>query len=124
MSCGVGHRPSMDLALLRLWHRPAATAVIEPLAWELPHASGAALEKQNKTKLRSKELGPQDQSPCFLSSRLILFLHEFPPEIWFLNRHHGISGGKHTFPDLLPSDRIRGYLRSLYSFLISYISVN
>ena len=32
--------------------RPAATALIPPLAWELPHATGAALKskKQNKTK--------------------------------------------------------------------------
>ena len=36
-----------------LWHRPAATALIRPLAWEPPCATGAALEKtkkQNKTK--------------------------------------------------------------------------
>ena len=30
-----------DLALLWLWHRPAATAPIRPLAWEPPHATGA-----------------------------------------------------------------------------------
>ena len=34
MSCGVGHRHSPDLALLWLWYRPAATALIQPLAWE------------------------------------------------------------------------------------------
>ena len=33
-----------DLALLWLWHRPAATAPIRLLAWELPHATGAALK--------------------------------------------------------------------------------
>ena len=32
-----------------LWRRPAATAPIRPLAWELPYAVGAALKKQNKT---------------------------------------------------------------------------
>ena len=31
MSCGVGHRPALDLAWLWLWHRPAATALIQPL---------------------------------------------------------------------------------------------
>ena len=36
--CGVGCRCSLDLALLWLWHRPAATALIQPLGWELPHA--------------------------------------------------------------------------------------
>ena len=36
-----------DLALLWLWHRPAATAPIRPLAWETPHAVGVALKRQN-----------------------------------------------------------------------------
>ena len=53
MSCGVGHRGSSDLVLLRLWHRPAATAPIEPLAWEPPYASGVALK--NKTKKKKQE---------------------------------------------------------------------
>ena len=44
MSCGVGHRRSLDPALLRLWHRLAATAHFGPLAWEPPYAVGAALE--------------------------------------------------------------------------------
>ena len=34
MSCGVGHRLGLDLALLWLWRRPVATAPIRPLAWE------------------------------------------------------------------------------------------
>jgi len=34
--CGVGHRDGSDLALLWLRCRPAATAPIRPLAWELP----------------------------------------------------------------------------------------
>ena len=36
------------MALLWLWHRPAATAPMRPLAWEPPYAAGAALK--NKTK--------------------------------------------------------------------------
>ena len=36
MSCGVGHRYGSNLALLRLWHRLAATGLIRPLAWEPP----------------------------------------------------------------------------------------
>ena len=32
----VGHRRSLDSMLLWLWCRPAATAPIEPLAWEPP----------------------------------------------------------------------------------------
>ena len=46
MNCGVCCRHGSDLALLRLWHRPAATALIRPLAWELPYAVGAALKKR------------------------------------------------------------------------------
>ena len=45
----VGHRRGSDLALLWLWHRPAAIALIRPLAWEPPHATGVALKRQ-KTK--------------------------------------------------------------------------
>ena len=54
MSCGVGCRCGSDLALLWLWCRPAAVALIQPLAWELPHAMGAALEKKEKKKKESK----------------------------------------------------------------------
>ena len=48
MSCGVGHRRSLDLAWLWLWLwcRPAATALIQPLAWELLYALGVALKRQ------------------------------------------------------------------------------
>ena len=34
--------------LLWLWCRPAAAAVIPPLAWELPYATSAALKRQKK----------------------------------------------------------------------------
>ena len=50
MNCGVGDRRSSDLALLWLWYRPVAIALIRPLAWELPHATGAALRRQKKDK--------------------------------------------------------------------------
>ena len=45
MSCGVGCRLCSDLTLLWLWCRPAALALINPLAWEPPYASSVALEK-------------------------------------------------------------------------------
>ena len=35
LSCGVGHKHSVDLMLL--WHRPAAVALIQPLAREPPY---------------------------------------------------------------------------------------
>ena len=43
VSCGVGHRHGWDLTWLWLWHRPEATALIRPLAWEPPYAAGVAL---------------------------------------------------------------------------------
>ena len=39
-----------DLALLWLWGRPEATALIRPLAWEPPYALGMALEKAKRPK--------------------------------------------------------------------------
>ena len=50
MSCGIGCRLGSDPVLLWLWHRLAATALISPLAWEPPYATGAALKKAKKTK--------------------------------------------------------------------------
>ena len=50
MSCGVCHRPGLDPELLLLWNRPAVAALILPLAWELPHAMGAALKRQRTKK--------------------------------------------------------------------------
>ena len=47
VSCGIGCRCSLDLGWLWLW--PAAVALIQPLAWELPYAMGMALKRQ-KTK--------------------------------------------------------------------------
>ena len=53
MNCGVGRRHNSDLAWLWLWHRPAATAPIQPLAWEPPHATGVALKRPKKKKFRN-----------------------------------------------------------------------
>ena len=55
MSCGVGHRCGSDLALLWLWHSPAATALIRPVAWEPPYAVGVALKRQKTKKKEKKE---------------------------------------------------------------------
>ena len=48
MSRGAGCRFSSDLASLWLRCRPAAVALIRPLAWELPYAAGVALKRQKK----------------------------------------------------------------------------
>ena len=47
MSCGVGHRHGSNPVLLWLWHRPTATAPIQPLAWEPPYAVDEALKDKN-----------------------------------------------------------------------------
>ena len=52
MSCGVGHRWGSDTTLLWRWCRLAATAPIQPLAWESPYAVGAALKRQKTKKKR------------------------------------------------------------------------
>ena len=36
--------------LVWLWRRPAATALVLPLAWELPYATGADQKRQKKKK--------------------------------------------------------------------------
>ena len=54
VSCGVGHRRGSDPALLWLWHRPATTARIRPLAWEPPYAVEVALEKAKRPKKKKK----------------------------------------------------------------------
>ena len=50
MSSGVGCRRNLDPALLWLWCRPAATALIGFLAWDPPYATSAAPEKDQKKK--------------------------------------------------------------------------
>ena len=43
--------------LLWLCLRPGATALIRPLAWEPPYATGAALEKAKRKNNNNKEMG-------------------------------------------------------------------
>ena len=55
MSCGVVCRRGSDPVLLLLWCRPAATALIRPLAWEPPYAPGAA--QISKKDQKKKKMG-------------------------------------------------------------------
>ena len=48
MNRGVGLRRGLDLALLWLWGRLAATVPIGTLAWELPDATGVTLKSKKK----------------------------------------------------------------------------
>ena len=45
VSCGIDCRNSLDPALLRLWGGVAVAALIQdPVAWELPYATGVVLK--------------------------------------------------------------------------------
>ena len=54
MSSGVGGRRGSDPMLLWLWHRPAATVLTGPLAWEPPYAMGAVIEKTKKERISAE----------------------------------------------------------------------
>ena len=56
MSCGVGHSRGSDLALLWLWRRLVAIALIQPLTWEPPCVAGAALKRPKKKKKKKIRL--------------------------------------------------------------------
>ena len=46
MSCGGGHRCGSNSVWLWLWLSLAAAAPIQPLAWELPYATGVAVKRK------------------------------------------------------------------------------
>uniref|UniRef100_A0A8D0MQS8 E2 ubiquitin-conjugating enzyme n=1 Tax=Sus scrofa TaxID=9823 RepID=A0A8D0MQS8_PIG len=50
MSCSVGCRCGLDPALLWLRCRPATASPIQHLAWKLPYAMDAALERKKQSK--------------------------------------------------------------------------
>ena len=54
MSCGVGRKRGSDPALLWLWRRLAAAALIRPLAREPPYAVGVAQEMAKRQKNKNK----------------------------------------------------------------------
>ena len=82
LSCGAGRRQGLDPTLLWLWHRPVATAVVQPLAWETPNAVGAALKKnkkRNKTYklLQSKRNHKQNEKKTYRLQENIWKLCDF-----------------------------------------------
>ena len=91
MNWGVGHRHGSHPMLLWLWHRPAAAAPIQPLAWQLPYAIGVALKRSSPTQKKkkiSKALAGLSRSWLPLSSfSIILCL---------------LSSTPHTHPHNLP----------------------
>ena len=61
LNCGVGHRCGSDPALLWLWCRPAAIALIRPIVWEPPYAASAVLKR--KKKVIKNKVYKKNQSP-------------------------------------------------------------
>ena len=43
-----------------MWPRPAAAALIQPLAWELPYVTEAALKRFQKKKKKVHSFPPRD----------------------------------------------------------------
>jgi len=55
VSCGVGGGCGSDPELLWLWRRPVATALIRPLTWEPPYATGVAQEMAKRPKKKKRK---------------------------------------------------------------------
>ena len=58
VNCGVGCRRGSDPVLLWLWHKLAATALIQPLVWKPPYATGVAQKRRKTKKKKEKRIGP------------------------------------------------------------------
>ena len=87
MSCGVGCRRGSDPALLWLWRRPVATALIRTLAWEPSYAARVAQEMAKRQKKKKKEL----QLPATATARAtqdpshVSDLYRSSQQCWILN---------------------------------------
>ena len=75
-SCSAGRKQGSDLVLLWLWCRPAATAPIRPLAWELPCATSTALrkERERETKRKANKANCREHSSSWGLGFLFLLL--------------------------------------------------
>ena len=71
MNYGVGCRHASDLALLGLWYRLAAAALIQPLASELPYATGIVLKRPKKKKKRERERVCAELKWCLSGGQLM-----------------------------------------------------
>ena len=71
MSCGVGHRRSLDLVWL--WCRQVATAPIRPLAWEPSYIEGAPPSHTKKPVLTLVQSDILKEFDHCVYKQLILF---------------------------------------------------
>ena len=72
-SCGIGCRYGLDVALLWLWHRSAAAALIQPLVWELLYAADVALKREKKNGVIS-----------LLTFNVIIDIFRLSPSFYYL----------------------------------------
>ena len=79
MSCGVGRRHGLDPTLLWLRRRPAATAPIQPLAWEPPYAAGVAQEMAKKQKKQKKQKKNAESNSSRIRGKIRSLLEEAKP---------------------------------------------
>ena len=96
MSCGIGCRLGSDLALVWLWHRH--TALIRPLAWGPPHATGTALKTQKDKKKKSETLRPftketpnPNQSIYYSNQATLSYVKSGETQLFFANRLYSAS---------------------------------
>ena len=99
MTCGVGRRLNLDLVLLCLWSRPAAAALIQPLAWKPPYTKSVLPLAHT----------PKKDCQAFSSQALWLLLNSSHSNPWL--RFSSAPSGR---PPLWPPDR--GFEQSLGFF--------
>ena len=72
MSCDAGRRQGSDPIPLRLWHRPAVTALIGLLAWEPPYAASVTPKRQKSKRKKETSSRYSLKNANVRLSRLIL----------------------------------------------------
>ena len=91
MSCAVGRRHGCDPGLLCFWLRcrPAAAALIQPGAWELPVAEDVALKKKKIGRMQTEDKSlVVEGSGSLLSLKSRISLQQLP------SGYRGIDGGE------------------------------
>ena len=82
-SYSIGCRHGLDPVLLWLCCRLAAATPILPLAWELPYAVGAALQRPRKK--RKDEIGGQRKTKKKKKKRIALYASSWEINLTFRN---------------------------------------
>ena len=108
MSCGVGCRRGSDPALLWLWCRLVARALIQPLAWEPPCATGAAQEMAKRPKKKEREKTNFYKFFCLF----VLLFFRASPSTYGGSQARGLIGGtaaglRHSHSNARSKPRLR-----------------